>query len=193
MNLTTGVPTIATAEGSTTDATIFINATNTVAGTLTFSCSGLPQYSICTFSPTSITLSPTTGVVTPVYTDVTMWTDIQPYAVTSSLTSPSIGSGRHGVTLAMIIGWPVTLLGMVGLFRLRRKQGTIRGLSLFALLLVMCGSSLIFSGCAGPGVYKPVLTPAGTYPITVTVTGDGITKSTTVNFKVSAPGITGQE
>jgi len=95
--------------------------------------------------------------------------------------------------LAAIVGWPLTLLGMVGLFRLRRKPGTIRGLSLFALLLVMCGSSLVFTGCAGPGAYSPVLTPAGTYPVTVTVTGDGITKSTTVNFKVSGPGFTGQE
>ena len=193
MNLATGVPTIATAQGSTTDATIFINVTNTVAGTLTFSCSGLPQYSICTFSPTSITLAATAGVVAPVYTDVTMWTDIQPYAVTSSLAKPSLGNGSNGVRLAMIVGWPVTLLGLVGLFRLRRKPGTMRGLSLLALLLVLGGSSLVFTGCAGPGSYTPVLTPAGTYPVTVTVTGDGITKSTIVNFKVSSPGITGQE
>jgi len=191
--LNNGVPTIATAQGSTTDATIFINVTNTVVGTLTFSCSGLPQYSVCTFSPTSIPMLASGGVVTPVYTDVTMWTDIQPYAVTSSLAKPSLGNGSSGVRLAAIVGWPLTLLGMVGLFRLRRKPGTIRGLSLFALLLVMCGSSLVFTGCAGPGAYSPVLTPAGTYPVTVTVTGDGITKSTTVNFKVSGPGFTGQE
>jgi len=37
------------------------------------------------------------------------------------------------------------------------------------------------------------LTPPGTYPITVTVKGAGITQSTVVNFIVTSPGITGQE
>ena len=188
-------PCIGTAQGSTADATIFINPTNTVSGTLTFSCSGLPQYSICTFSPTSITLKAGTAFPATVYTDVTMWTDINPKNVTS-LSAPSIGGGKHGVALAMIVGWPLTLLGFVGMIGLRRKKGTMRALTLLALVLVMCGSTLIFSGCAGPGDYVPVLTPASTgngYPVTVTVSGGGVSQSVVVYFKVSAPGLPNQE
>jgi sugar lactone lactonase YvrE len=192
-----GAPIVATADGSTTDATIFINPSNTFSGTLSFSCSGLPQYSVCTFSPTTLTLTAGTTYDAPVYTDMTLWTDIQPGSVpttTSSLRGPSIGNGSGGVRYAMILGWPLTLLGFTGLllFR-RRKPGSLRGLSLLAVILLMTGSSLIFTGCAGPGAYQAVLTPAGTYPITVKVTGNGVTQTTLVYFKVASPGITGQQ
>ena len=183
-------PTHSTADGSTTDATIFVNASNTVSGTLTFSCSGMPATTICAFLPTSITLVPGSGYVTPLYTDMTLWTDIQS---SSASNAPSIGKGKNNVTLAMIFGWPLTLAGLFGLIRFRRSRRTLSALSLLALVLVLSGSSLVFTGCAGPGLYKPVLTPAGTYPITVTVTGDGITASTLVNFKVTSPGIVGQQ
>ena len=62
---------VETAQRSTTDATIFINASNTVSGTLTFSCSGLPAFSNCTFSPTSIPLTAGSTYAGPVYTDMT--------------------------------------------------------------------------------------------------------------------------
>src|SRR6202041_2805746 len=77
-SLTAGYPEVETAQGSTTDATIFINATNTVAGTLTFTCSNLPPLSRCTFSPTSLTLTAGSAYSGPVYTDMTLWTDIPP-------------------------------------------------------------------------------------------------------------------
>ena len=194
-----GAPLVATADGSTSDVTIFINPSNTFSGTLTFSCSGLPQYGACTFSPTSVTLTAGKTYASPVYTDMTLWTDIQPGNVptTSFNRGPSFGIGSHSsVQLAMMVGWPVTLLGFTGLIAFRRrKPGALRGLTLTAVLFIMAGSSLIFTGCGagGPGAYKAVLTPAGTYPITVTVKGNGVTQTTLVYFKVASPGITGQE
>jgi sugar lactone lactonase YvrE len=188
-----GIPTVATAQGSTADATIFIQASNTVSGTLTFSCAGLPAASTCTFSPTSVTLVPSTTFANPVYTDVTFWTDLQPGFITSELRTPSIGNGKSSRVYAAMFGWPMTLIGLTALVCLRRKQSTHRAISLLGLLLVMVGSSLVMTGCAGPGAYVPVLTPAGTYPITVTVKGNGATQSTVVNFIVASPGITGQE
>ncbi|MES2392677.1 MAG: Ig-like domain repeat protein [Acidobacteriota bacterium] len=190
-----GAPLVATADGSTTDVTIFINPSNTFSGTLTFSCSGLPTYGACTFSPTSVTLTAGKTYASPVYTDMTLWTDIQPPA-TAANHGPSIGNGQSGVQLAMIVGWPITLLGFTGLIAFRRrKPGALRGLTLTAILFIMAGSSLIFTGCGagGPGAYKPVLTPAGTYPITVKVTGNGVTQTTLVYFKVASPGIIGQQ
>jgi sugar lactone lactonase YvrE len=185
-------PNVTTADGSTTDATIFFSPTNTMTGKLTFACSGLPATTTCTFSPSSITLTASTQYVNPLAVDVTFWTDLQPTAALHGL------SNRHdqaaGIYAAMI-GWPMALLGLGALLFIRRRSGVRKGLSLLAMLLIMAGSSLALSGCAGPGSYKASLTPAGTYPITITVTNTpgGASASAVVNFTVAAPGITGQE
>jgi sugar lactone lactonase YvrE len=192
-----GIPNVAVAQGSTTDATLFITPTNTVSGTFTFSCSGLPANSTCTFSPTSITLAASSTFATPVYTDVTFWTDLQPGTVpgtTASLHAPTIGHTRNAVTLAAMIGWPLTLLGLGGLLVRRRKLSHLRGFTLMALAFILAGSALTFTGCSGgPGAYHAVLTPAGTYPITVTVKGANLSQSTVIDFTVTTPGIPGQE
>jgi sugar lactone lactonase YvrE len=187
---TNGIPTVATADGSTTDATIFVLPSNTVSGAITFSCSGLPANSACTFQPTSITLTAGTSYASPVYTDVTFFTDVQPGA-TASLKQP-FQSGKPAYSLALIVGWPLTFLGLFGMLALRRKKA-LRGLSLMALGILMAGSALTFTGCAGPGNYVAALTPAGTYPVTITAKGAGLTSSTIVDFTVTAPGIPGQQ
>jgi hypothetical protein len=184
-----GVVDVAVAQGSTTDVTLFITPTNTVNGTLTFACSGLPANSNCTFAPTSIPLTASTNFATPVYTDVTFFTDLQPgYA---ALHGPATARGGRRIALAEMIGWPLTLLGFLGVLRSRRR---LHALTLAAVLMVLAGASLTLSGCAGPGAYQPNLTPPGTYPITITVKGpNGLTQSTVVDFTVTSPGITGQQ
>ncbi|MDR3736883.1 MAG: Ig-like domain repeat protein, partial [Acidobacteriaceae bacterium] len=75
---TAALPTsVGTAQGSTVDVTIFVQPSNTLSGTLTFSCSGMPANSVCTFSPTTYALTP--GTTPPVWVPITMtlWTDIQ--------------------------------------------------------------------------------------------------------------------
>ena len=121
---------------------------------------------------------------------MTLWTDLQPGAITA-LHAPSIGRSHSNVALAEMIGWPLTLLGFLGVLRFRRR---LHSLTLVAILMVMAGTSLTLSGCAGPGAYAPTLTPAGTYPITVKVTGSsGVSQTTVINFTVTSPGITGQQ
>jgi sugar lactone lactonase YvrE len=189
-----GVPLVSVAQGSTTDAAIFIIPNNTLSGTLTFSCSGLPANSTCTFSPTSLTLVASTATALPIAVDMTLWTDLQPGL--TSLTAPAIRAEKPGVSLAMMLGWPLTLLGLAGIFRFRRKAGALRGLSLLALLLTIAGSSMAFTGCGtgGPGAYQATLTPTGTYPITVTIKSSaGVTHTTVVYWTVTGPGIPGQE
>jgi len=189
---TTGsIPTVITADGSTTDATIFFSPTNTTTGKLTFACSGLPATTTCTFSPSSITLTASSQYVNPYAVDVTFWTDLQS---TAALRNPSNRHDRAAGIYAAKIGWPMALLGLAALLCVRRRSGMRKGLSLLGALLIMAGSSLALSGCAGPGSYIPALTPAGTYPITITVTAPGGgSASAVVNFKVASPGITGQE
>jgi hypothetical protein len=211
-SVTQGYPEVETAQGSTTDATIFINATNTVAGTLTFSCSGLPIASNCTFSPTSITLTAGSTYAGPVYTDMTLWTDLQPgYQGSlkapqkgSLMMPPRLGKGESKVRMAMMMGWPMLFIGLLGIMGLRRKGSRLRMLTALAVVMVLCGSSLIMTGCGGPGIYKAILTPASAtctlggsapcgYPVTVNVTGAGLSASTVVYFVVASPGIPGQE
>jgi sugar lactone lactonase YvrE len=178
---------VAVAQGSTTDVTLFITPTNTVTGTLTFACSGLPANSTCTFSPTSIPLTASTAFATPVYTDVTLWTDLQP------VSHAGLRREHGNISLAAIIGWPLTLAGLLGLLRLHRRRRGLNGLTLMALAMVLTGSSLALNGCAGPGAYTPNFTTAGNYPITITVTGPNVSQSTVIYFTVTSPGITGQQ
>jgi hypothetical protein len=178
---------VAVAQGSTTDVTLFITPTNTVSGNLTFACSGLPANSTCTFSPTSIALTAGTTLASPVYTDVTLWTDLQP------VTTAELRHQNGNITLAAILGWPLTLAGLLGLVRLRRRRGRLNGLVLMALVMVLAGASLALNGCAGPGAYTPNFTSAGSYPVTITVTGPNVSQSTVIYFTVTSPGITGQQ
>ena len=178
---------VAVAQGSTTDVTLFITPTNTVSGNLTFACSGLPANSTCTFSPTSIALTAGTTLASPVYTDVTLWTDLQP------VTTAELRHQNGNITLAAILGWPLTLAGLLGLVRLRRRRGRLNGLVLMALVMVLAGASLALNGCAGPGAYTPNFTAAGSYPVTITVTGPNVSQSTVIYFTVTSPGITGQQ
>jgi hypothetical protein len=119
---------------------------------------------------------------------MTLWTDLQPGVGNASLRTDS------NISVALLWGWPLTLLGLAGILRFRRKAA-FRGISLLALLLTLTGSSLVFTGCGsgGPGAYTPNLTPAGTYPITITVTGASITHTTTVYWTVTSPGLPGQQ
>ena len=181
---------VAVAQGATTDLTLFITPTNTVNGTLTFACSGLPANSVCTFSPTTIPLTASTSFATPVYVDVTIWNDLQPVTA-AQMHAPTLGRGKRGVALAGLIGWPLLLIGMACLLRKRRR---FTGVAWIALLMVLSGAALTLNGCAGPGDYVPNLTTAGNYPVTITVSGpNGLTQSVVIEDTVTAPGLPGQE
>ena len=186
-----GLPSVAVGQGSTTDVTLFVIPSNTVSGTLTFSCSGLPANSVCTFSPQTLTVSPSATYTTPLYTDVTLWTDIPPGVIPTKAQVTLPGHAGNGTQFALMLGWPLTMLGFIGLLRFR-KTSRARGLTLTALTLLMVGSALTLSGCAGPGIYHPNLTPVGTSAVTITVTGANVSQSTVVEFTVT-PGLAGQQ
>jgi len=188
---TAQLPTVVgTAQGSTTDATIYLLPSNTLSGTLSFSCSGQPANSTCTFNPTTYTLTPGTGA--PVWTPITMtlWTDMQPGA--AALRFPG-KSRRDGMQMATMLGWPLLLAGLVGVIQFRRK-GFAKALVMIALCAVISGSSLVFTGCGagGPGAYHANLTPSGQYPVTVTISNGTVSHTAVVYFNVD-PGITGVE
>jgi len=177
-------------QGSTIDNTLFVRPSNTLTGTLTFACSGLPANANCTFNPTTITLTPSTSVPSYIPVVVTYWTDLQPGSGgTSSMHRPGISSRSTSRIAFALIG-----AGLFGVFRLRRRNGNLRALALVALLLIATGSSMLFSGCAnGPGLYHPNFTPAGVNSVTVTVTNGTVTQTIPTTFTIYGPGVTGAE
>jgi hypothetical protein len=174
--LTLSTAAVVIASGSTVQTTLYVTPTNTLAGTVTFACSGLPQYSTCTFGPPStLAVTPTTNLETywqqsiPVV--VTFWSDIAPSTV-SSLARPD----NKGTRPILAFGWPVMLVGLGGLARKRLRRS---GVGLFvALLCLLAGASMTLSGCGSAVNGIKYTSPAGTSNVTITVTAPGGTVHT---------------
>ncbi|MBZ5522642.1 MAG: SBBP repeat-containing protein [Acidobacteriia bacterium] len=132
-------------------------ATNGFTGQITFSCSSLPLFAACSFSPSSITVGPGSASMT-----VTVATT-QPRA---AIRKPAGGSL---ILLATVLGAPLAIV----LASRRRKLMAIACLSLMlALVVVGCG------GGGGSTTPPPAFTtPPGSYSIVVTGTGAGATRS----------------
>jgi sugar lactone lactonase YvrE len=180
---------VAVASGSTVQTTLYVSPTNTLAGTLTFACSGLPQYATCTFGPPStLALTATTNTQTywqqPNLVTVTFWSDI----ATVSAASPAERPGSKGTHPMLAFGWPVMLVGLGGLARRRlRRSGAALSVALICLL---AGASMTLSGCNSAINGVEVTTPVGTSNVTITVTGPGSTSHTIpVQYTITGPGI----
>ncbi len=124
-------------------------------GTITGSCTGLPQYSVCRFDPDDINLSSS-----PVSVEVQVYTN-----VSSTLASNHSSSLHSSIFLACGIPFALGLL-------LRRRK---RIVTLVILLTLSLATAVGVSGC-GNGTptlqtFSTLVTPAGTYPITITFTG----------------------
>ena len=189
------VGTTGTAQGSTAQASFTITPSNTFSGTVTFSCTGMPANSDCTFSPVSLNFGTAPGVATPQSTLVTFFTDV-PSGVLAPATSKAITPGLGGrasahTEWAALLGWPVLLAGMLGLAGFRRRLAASRFLLVLTLFGLFAGSSLVLSGC-GSSNGSSAPTPTGTYKVTVTATGaNGAVASTPITFTVAA-GLPGQ-
>jgi hypothetical protein len=144
---------------------LFTSATATPAS---FTCAGAPLNAICTVTPSSVAQGATTTVSVTVLTGT----------LTASL-SPSI----HSVAGRMV--WLAVLLPL-GLLTLRRSR-------LLSLLLLCClllpigcgaGRQLPSSGSTGGSPGQTPVTPAGTYPIAISATSAGLTRTITLTLIV---------
>ena len=186
-----------TAQGSTALATVTVVPTNTLNGTVTFACSGLPANSVCTVTPTSLVFAPVAGSPVAQTVGVTLWTDVAPGvtppATSSRLTHPGDISFRSGATLASLLGWPLLLTSFAGVLGIRKRLQGTRLLSFLVLCGVLSGGSIVMSGCSSGSIGKPTLTPVGGYNVTLTVSGPNNTAQTMpIQFTVAA-GVPGQE
>jgi hypothetical protein len=186
-----------TAQGSTALATVTVTPSNTLNGTVTFACSGLPANSVCTVTPTSLVFAPVPGVSAPQTVGVTLWTDVAPGTVPMSNSSQAIRpagiSAHSNPTLATMLGWPLLLFSLAGVVGFRKRLQATRLLAVLVFCNLLAGGSIVLSGCSSGTVGPPTLTPVGAYKVNLTVSGPNNTSQTMpIQFTV-APGVPGQE
>jgi hypothetical protein len=191
-----------TAQGSTALATVTVVPTNTLNGTVTFACSGLPANSVCTVTPTSLLFTPVPGTPTAQTVGVTLWTDVAPGVVHTSTSSqavrPASLSRRADSALATLLGWPLLLTSFAGVLGFHKRLQRARLLAMLMWCGLLAGSSLVLSGCSSGsgssgGTGSPSLTPTGKFNVTLTVSGPNNTVQTMpIQFTV-AGGVPGQE
>jgi uncharacterized repeat protein (TIGR01451 family) len=138
-------------------------ATNPPAGTVTFSATGLPPSSNASFTPASLTVS---GPVA-----LTINTSGNGHVAALHPT----GADRFGLGRLALFFPFAGVMGFVLLMRTRRKSWLRPALAISFLTLF-----LGFAGCGGgggtpPPPPAPVVTPAGTYVITMTATSSNPT------------------
>jgi hypothetical protein len=135
--------------------TITVNPVNGMSSGVSFSCSGLPAASSCTFSPASVT--PNGG---PVSTTLTLNTTApQSATVPAARLRPGTLAWSLGIVVGLLLPGNFQTMG-----KARRRGRVLAGLA-FMLFITSCG------GGGGGSVTNPVTgTPPGTSTITVMAT-----------------------
>ncbi len=156
--------------GSVSD-TLGISVIPGYAGTVQFSCTGLPQYATCSFqgSPVAFASPTTTGsVVMRIQT-----------GVSASVVQPQLPGAYQRLRTVLALLWMPGLL--CGALAGRRRGMKIKLL----VVLLLCGIGTALTGC-GSSPAPPTLTPDGTSTVQVVATGTGgISQSTSVSLTVN--------
>jgi hypothetical protein len=171
-NATVIIPT----HGNSGSFTFTVTQVNAFAGTFTdasvYSCTGMPNLSVCSFGATSNDATHTTVTVTV-------------STVASSLTLPGsqprgVGWWRAGGTISLACVLCISFL-MLGLRGWNRRFIPVTALLIFAFVLIGTGGC---GGGSGGGVGGTGYTPVGFYTPTVSVTSGGVTHSLNFNLNV---------
>ncbi|MHB1023837.1 MAG: virginiamycin B lyase family protein [Acidobacteriaceae bacterium] len=161
-------------QGLTGTATLTITPVGGFTGTFSFSCSGLPAYSTCTFKPTTSTAD---GSDTPVTTTLTITTNT---SATAAIGKPASPFGGAPILPAAIFWIPGGMLG--GFTLLRRKKLSLKGMQLFVMLALLAFTvGLAACGSAGSGSTtstSSTTTPVGTSNAVITVSTGSSTSTT---------------
>jgi sugar lactone lactonase YvrE len=167
-------------QGQAGMSTITITPTGGYSGTIQFTCSGMPAYASCVFSPATATMDGSGNPVTVQLTVNTTGTN----GVISALRVP----GSHGNSFpASIFLMPNALAGilLVG-GRKRQSKNARRAMALLILVVVLLGI-LSLTGCAGSSTAPVHVTPTGSYSASVSATasgGSGSTHSAAVSITI---------
>jgi hypothetical protein len=175
--MTASPATLSLAQGATGSVALTLAANGTFNGAITFTCSGMPAESTCTFTPSSLTLSTNqTGNVAVI---VATTQKNNQYEASNHAREP-----RPWVKVA----GSVSLAGLM-LFVIPRRRRLYNRASALLLAVISIGllvSISILSGCGSGSSNKYPGTPAGTSTITVTATSGSITQTQTIALTVTA-------
>ncbi len=165
--------------GTAATSTVSIPPANGFSAATTFTCSGLPSFATCSFSPTSITPNTATATST-----LTIATDVQTAAIEhcapSRNASPPYYWSRIGLaTLFAFLCLPTAFT---------RKCKTL-SLRVAALLCLIIFTLQCISGCGGgsssSSTTQTTRTPAGQYSITITAASGALTHTATFSLTVN--------
>jgi hypothetical protein len=188
--LTVSTSAVAIASGSTVQTTLYVTPTNTLADTLKFTCTGLPQYATCTFGPPStLAVAAATNLQTywqqPIPVTVTFWSDIAPVA----LATPEQRPGSRPTNSVLATGWPILLFGLGGLTGFRKRLRHSRAALFLALTCLLAGGAMTFSGCSSSINGQKYTTPPGISNVTITVAGsNSSTHTIQVQYTITGAG-----
>src|SRR5262249_45118997 len=145
-----------TSSGGSVSTTVSIGALGGFAGNVSFSCSGLPAHSSCSFSPATVAAG----------------------GAAAATTTMTIDTGAAGA--ARFAGSPFFLFPIVPLPARRRRR---RGRAAFAALLA---AGIVLAGCSNTGADSAMgTTPAGSYTVTVTATSGSQSHTASYSLTVS--------
>ena len=152
-------------QGGSAQETVTVSPAGGFQQQISFSCSGLPSYSVCSFSPPTVMPD---GTNTAQKTTLTVST----HQATAALHSPQIrNSGRRGNS--SLVASAFVLLGLCVLPMLGKPGRALdrKYSTLILLISLMCVGATAMVGCGGGGSGSTVAantTPAGNYTVTVT-------------------------
>ena len=160
----------AVGQGSSLTSTITLTPTGGFNQAVSFTCSGLPANSTCSFNPASVTLDGTSASTS----QLTIATNVK----AAFLRIKPLHSPGAPTSLAMLAGG-----GSLGLLLLRRRRkGVVRWLLPVALIATSL-STVAVIGC-GHGSSAAARTPTGTSQVTVTAAAGSTVHTATYSLTV---------
>ena len=168
-------PSLTARQGQTAQVQLTVTPTGGFKGLVTLSCSSLPSYSGCSFTPATVTADGTGGLLTAQVSISSFGPNI------ATATEPDTGARSGPVYLAML-GLP---MGFVPLLFLARNRKLRKRLLLALLALPIAMGAL--SGCQVTNCCSMPSTSTGAYAVTVTATSSSpaISKSAVLNLTIT--------
>jgi hypothetical protein len=173
----TGTPTSTVKAGTAAQYSLSLAPQGGFTGTVTFACSNLPVHASCTLNPPSADLSSATNVAVTINTQQTQTARLEQRPSVFYAALPILG-----------------LFGMLPVIAANKKLRNKACLRTLMLLLAITAVGLPITACGGgggggttttpPPQPQIVTTPPGTYTVTFTATGGGVSHSTNLNLVV---------
>jgi hypothetical protein len=183
-----GAPTQSIVQGQTAYYTLAVTPLGSTSGAVTFTCGTLPAKALCLFNPAELNALPanlTSNIALGLSTGKATST-AQPSALSSTPTANRHRATHLSVRISALLGSLFLALIFLRRNRIDSWKNFSAVLSVTALVLTLGA----ITSCAGAGGTKGLTytgggTPPGSYPITITATSDGITRTAHLNLTVN--------